>query len=168
MARTKKTARSQSENYSGKRPPRATFGGKTPRNFSQSEGGSERGKGKGKTSGRRKIRYRPGTVALREIRRYQKSTELLIRKLPFQRLIREITEDFRKNYFRWTAAALCAIQASNWKRWNEVVELFQMDVLRRKYSNMILIFLLVARKQRKPIWSDCLKIPICVQSMQRE
>jgi hypothetical protein len=30
-------------------------------------------------------RYRPGTVALREIRRYQKSTELLIRKLPFQR-----------------------------------------------------------------------------------
>ena len=35
-------------------------------------------------------RYRPGTVALREIRRYQKSTELLIRKLPFQRLVREI------------------------------------------------------------------------------
>uniref|UniRef100_A0A8C2JW11 Core Histone H2A/H2B/H3 domain-containing protein n=1 Tax=Cyprinus carpio TaxID=7962 RepID=A0A8C2JW11_CYPCA len=34
-------------------------------------------------------RYRPGTVALREIRRYQKSTELLIRKLPFQRLVRE-------------------------------------------------------------------------------
>merc|ERR1712010_237691 len=35
-------------------------------------------------------RYRPGTVALREIRRYQKSTELLIRKLPFQRLVREL------------------------------------------------------------------------------
>merc|ERR1712062_184479 len=34
-------------------------------------------------------RYRPGTVALREIRRYQKSTELLLRKLPFQRLVRE-------------------------------------------------------------------------------
>ncbi|CAB1422924.1 unnamed protein product [Pleuronectes platessa] len=34
-------------------------------------------------------RYRPGTVALREFRRYQKSTELLIRKLPFQRLVRE-------------------------------------------------------------------------------
>ncbi|KAJ1468672.1 early histone H3, partial [Baffinella frigidus] len=31
-------------------------------------------------------RYRPGTVALREIRRYRKSTELLLRKLPFQRL----------------------------------------------------------------------------------
>ena len=39
-------------------------------------------------------RYRPGTVALQEIRRYQKSTELLIRKLPFQRLVREIAKDF--------------------------------------------------------------------------
>ncbi|KNC23910.1 hypothetical protein FF38_01323 [Lucilia cuprina] len=36
-----------------------------------------------------------GTVALREIRRYQKSTELLIRKLPFQRLVREIAQDFK-------------------------------------------------------------------------
>ncbi|XP_030743795.1 histone H3, embryonic-like [Echinops telfairi] len=40
-------------------------------------------------------RYRPGTVALREIRRYQKSTELLIRKLPFQRLVRELTRLFK-------------------------------------------------------------------------
>ena len=38
-------------------------------------------------------RYRPGTVALMEIRRYQKSHELLIRKLPFQRLVREIVLD---------------------------------------------------------------------------
>ena len=38
-------------------------------------------------------RYQPGTVALKEIRRYQKSTELLIRKLPFQRLVREIASD---------------------------------------------------------------------------
>ncbi len=38
-------------------------------------------------------RYRPGTVALREIRRYQKSTDLLIKKLPFQRLLKEITYD---------------------------------------------------------------------------
>ena len=38
-------------------------------------------------------RFQPGTVALKEIRRYQKSTELLIRKLPFQRLVREIAGD---------------------------------------------------------------------------
>ena len=43
------------------------------------------------------MRYRPGTVALREIRRYQKSTELLIRKLPFNRLVREIAQDFKTN-----------------------------------------------------------------------
>ncbi len=35
----------------------------------------------------KKRRYRPGTVALREIRKYQKSTDLLIRKLPFARLV---------------------------------------------------------------------------------
>ena len=40
-------------------------------------------------------RYRPGTVALREIRRYQKSTDLLIRKLPFQRLVRDIAQSFK-------------------------------------------------------------------------
>ncbi|KAF8171825.1 histone-fold-containing protein [Pholiota molesta] len=40
-------------------------------------------------------RFRPGTVALREIRRYQKSTELLIRKLPFQRLVREIAQEYK-------------------------------------------------------------------------
>jgi histone H3 len=43
-------------------------------------------------------RFRPGTVALREIRRYQKSTELLIRKLPFQRLVREIAQDFKVSF----------------------------------------------------------------------
>ena len=45
------------------------------------------------TGGVKKRRFRPGTVALKEIRRYQKSTELLIRKLPFQRLVREIAND---------------------------------------------------------------------------
>jgi hypothetical protein len=40
-------------------------------------------------------RFRPGTVALREIRKYQKSTDLLIRKAPFQRLVRELAQDFK-------------------------------------------------------------------------
>jgi len=56
-------------------------------------------------------RYRPGTVALREIRKYQKSTELLIRKLPFQRLVREIAQDF-KNDLRWQGQAILALQES--------------------------------------------------------
>ena len=54
-------------------------------------------------------RYRPGTVALREIRRYQKSTELLIRKLPFQRLVREIAQDFKTD-LRFQSLAIKALQ----------------------------------------------------------
>jgi histone H3 len=54
-------------------------------------------------------RYRPGTVALREIRRYQKSTELLIRKVPFQRLVREIAMDFKTD-LRFQSTALLALQ----------------------------------------------------------
>jgi histone H3 len=56
-------------------------------------------------------RYRPGTVALREIRRYQKSTELLIRKLPFQRLVREICEGItgKDNPLRFQGAAMMAL-----------------------------------------------------------
>ena len=54
-------------------------------------------------------RFRPGTVALREIRRYQKSTELLVRKLPFQRLVREIAQDFKTD-LRFQAAAVAALQ----------------------------------------------------------
>lgn len=56
-------------------------------------------------------RFRPGTVALREIRRYQKSSELLIRKLPFQRLCREIAMDFKTD-LRFQAAAVAALQES--------------------------------------------------------
>lgn len=54
---------------------------------------------------------RPGTVALREIRRYQKSTELLIRKLPFQRLVREIAQDFKTD-LRFQSAAIGALQVN--------------------------------------------------------
>ncbi|KAJ8519397.1 hypothetical protein ONZ45_g3667 [Pleurotus djamor] len=68
--------------------------------------------------GRKKKRFRPGTVALREIRKYQKSTDLLIRKLPFSRLVREIamemTTDVNDGYgatgLRWQTSALMALQ----------------------------------------------------------
>jgi len=54
-------------------------------------------------------RYRPGTVALREIRKYQKSTDLLIAKLPFQRLVREIAQDLDPN-LRFQITAIHAMQ----------------------------------------------------------
>lgn len=50
-------------------------------------------------------------MALREIRRYQKSTELLIRKLPFQHLVREIAQDFKTN-IRFQSSAMLALQES--------------------------------------------------------
>jgi histone H3 len=54
-------------------------------------------------------RFRPGTVALRDIRKYQKSTKLLLRRLPFSRLVREICQE-RKTDLRWQATAMLAIQ----------------------------------------------------------
>ena len=61
-------------------------------------------------------RYRPGTVALKQIRRYQKSTELLIRKLPFQPLVPEIASDSEViksplcGKVRFQSAAIMALQ----------------------------------------------------------
>jgi histone H3 len=54
-------------------------------------------------------RYRPGIVALREIRKYQRSTDLCIRKLPFQRWVREITQSFKVD-LRFQSIALLALQ----------------------------------------------------------
>ena len=64
-------------------------------------------------------RFRPGTVALKEIRRYQKSTELLIRKLPFQRLVHEIANDIDvcpahlHGKIRFQSAAVMALQEAS-------------------------------------------------------
>ena len=57
-------------------------------------------------------RYRVGTVALKDIRHFQKSTALLIRKLPFQRLVREIAQDFKTDLRFQSAAILCLQEAA--------------------------------------------------------
>jgi len=59
--------------------------------------------------GSRTRRYRPGEVALREIRKYQKSTELMLRKRPFQRIVREIAADLQIQ-LRFQSTALLALQ----------------------------------------------------------
>lgn len=51
-------------------------------------------------------------LTYREIRRYQKSTELLIRKLPFQRLVREIAQDFKTD-LRFQSGAIAALQEAS-------------------------------------------------------
>ncbi|EIM88115.1 histone-fold-containing protein [Stereum hirsutum FP-91666 SS1] len=66
---------------------------------------------------RKKKRFRPGTVALREIRKYQKSTDLLLRRLPFSRVVREIALDMTTDLnqygdagLRWQSTAIMALQ----------------------------------------------------------
>merc|ERR1719484_242164 len=58
---------------------------------------------------KQKKRFRPGTKALREIKKYQKTTELLLRKLPFQRLVREIAHESNADLY-FQAQALLALQ----------------------------------------------------------
>lgn len=63
------------------------------------------------TGVRKKHRYHPGTLALREIRRYQKSTDLLIKKMPFQRLVRELAQDMNIiRDLRFQSSAILALQ----------------------------------------------------------
>ena len=98
MARTKQTARK----HTGTKHPRKHIAHKAAAKKTQSA-----------TSGVKKPhRFRPGTVALREIRRFQKSTELLIRKLPFQRLVREIASEYR-NELRFQSSAVLALQEAS-------------------------------------------------------
>ncbi|KAJ9093396.1 hypothetical protein QFC21_006426 [Naganishia friedmannii] len=63
-------------------------------------------------AGKKQHRYRPGTVALREIRKYQKSTDLLLAKLPFSRVVREVTYELAPyaSNLRWQSSALLALQ----------------------------------------------------------
>ena len=80
-------------------------------------------KSKGALGGVKKPhRFRPGTVALREIRKYQKSTELLIRKAPFARLVREVTSDYKTD-IRYKSEALEALQ--------EAAEAYIVDLFER-------------------------------------
>ena len=97
MARTKQTARKST----GGKAPRKQLATKAARKSAPATGGVKK-----------PHRYRPGTVALREIRRYQKSTELLIRKLPFQRLVREIAQDFKTD-LRFQSSAVVALQEAS-------------------------------------------------------
>ncbi|GAW04075.1 histone H3 [Lentinula edodes] len=95
MARTKQTARKST----GGKAPRKQLATKAARKTAATATGGVK----------KPHRFRPGTVALREIRRYQKSTELLIRKLPFQRLVREIAQDFKTD-LRFQSSAVMALQ----------------------------------------------------------
>merc|ERR1719213_1058175 len=93
MARSKQTA---VKNTTGT-VPRKELASKAARKSAGSVAGQKKAK-----------RFCPGTKALREIKKYQKTTDLLIRKLPFQRLVREIAHEYADLYFQ--GQALFALQ----------------------------------------------------------
>merc|ERR1712066_759759 len=95
MARTKTTAR---KSHVGVKRPRKELVSKTSRKSAPVMGGVKK-----------PHRFRPGTVAIREIRKYQRSTDLLIRKLPFQRLVKDIAHE-KNPELRFQASALLALQ----------------------------------------------------------
>jgi histone H3 len=74
-------------------------------------------------------RWHPGTVALREIRKYQRTTNLLIQKQPFQRLVREIAQDLNKGDLRFQTTAMIALQ--------EAAEAYQVGLF--EDSNLLAI-----------------------------
>jgi len=96
MARTKATARKKMTGGKGPRKDLVTKAARRPP----------------PPGGRKAHRYRTGTVALREIRRYQKSTDLLIRKAPFQKLVREIAQDLKSD-LRFQSTAVLALQEAS-------------------------------------------------------
>ena len=95
MARIKQTARKQ---INPLKVPRRLISEKAARKTAPAMGGIKK-----------PHRYRPGTVAIREIRKYQKTTDLLISKLPFQRLVREIAQNFKSD-LRFQMSAVAALQ----------------------------------------------------------
>ena len=97
MARTKNTARKSS---AGVKKPRKQYS-KTAKKSINKTGGIKK-----------PHRFRPGTLVARQIRKYQKSTELLLRKLPFQRLVREIAH-FKKQDVRFQSSAVMALQEAS-------------------------------------------------------
>ena len=100
MARTKQTARKST----GGKAPRKQLATKAARKTNPQTGGVKK-----------PHRFKPGTVALREIRKYQKSTELLCRKLPFQRLVREIMQDCvsQNHVSRFSHEAIMGLQEAS-------------------------------------------------------
>ena len=107
MARTKQTA------------TRSGTGGKVPHKQLMHVGKTNKASKTlaGASELKKPHRFRPGTVALREIRKYQRSTELLLPRLPFQRVVREIAQRVAptglEDELRFQAAALAALQEAS-------------------------------------------------------
>eukprot|EP00984_Skeletonema_dohrnii_P022698 scaffold11802_cov202-Skeletonema_dohrnii-CCMP3373.AAC.2 len=118
MARAKPpgTAKRRGEPLIGRPRPRDDAEGRISSNVAGSGGGGgSDGDGSDESPNerprrRRRRRMRPGEKALREIRKYQSSTSLLLRRLPFARLVREIQYGMTRQPYRWQGSAILALQ----------------------------------------------------------
>lgn len=90
-------------------------------------------------------RYRPGTVALREIRKYQKSTENLIPKMPFMRLCREIALDIYP-LLRFQASAVSALQEASEMYITQLFESANLCALHSKRVTLMPRDIILARR----------------------
>jgi histone H3 len=96
--------------------------------------------------------WRPGTVALRESQKFQKNTDLLIRKALFQRLVREILQaDSKNSDMQMQSTALLALQ--------EATEYFMVDVL--SDTNLCMM-----HGNRVTVKSKDLALACCIQGIQ--
>ena len=99
-------------------------------------------------------RYRPGTVALRKIRRFQKTTELLIRKAPFQRLVREITQDmFRNKDLRFQSLTVLALHEASEAYMVGMFEDTNLCAVHAKRVTIMPRDMLLARRLRGETWT---------------
>jgi hypothetical protein len=115
MARSKGQSQKQTARKStAPTPPKRRIDSilETKRQSTRSSGSPAVGKGAGKklVKIQPKRKYRPGQLALREIRKFQQTTSLLIKKLPFQRLVRQITLEVSDETMRYKVEALAALQ----------------------------------------------------------
>ncbi len=136
MARIKQTARKST----GGTPPRFHLATKAARAAAQKA-----------IAMRKPHRWCPGIVAAREIRKFQKRTDLLIRKVPFQHVVREIVQQVsRKSDLQMQSTALLALQ--------EAAEYFMVDI----FNDTNLFALHV---KRKTIMVKVLVLACCIQGI---
>ncbi|KAI3794617.1 hypothetical protein L1987_37249 [Smallanthus sonchifolius] len=118
MARTKHPAK---RSWGTRTDGRASTSTSTPRKSPRKDAGSS---GAGDT--RKPHRFKPGTQALREIRRLQKTVNLLIPAAPFIRTVREISNYLAPEITRWQAEALQALQEA---AEDYIIQLFEDSML---------------------------------------
>ncbi|KAI7734623.1 hypothetical protein M8C21_018967 [Ambrosia artemisiifolia] len=120
MARIKQPAK---RSWGTRRDSRASASTSTPRKSPRTEPESSGAGGGGK---KKQHRFKPGTQALREIRRLQKTVHLLIPAAPFIRTVREISNYLAPEITRWQAEALQALQEA---AEDYIIQLFEDSML---------------------------------------